>query len=30
MAAEFVAGTLQFRLISVDAQRSEQLRTGVA
>jgi hypothetical protein len=30
MAAEFVAGTSQFCLIPLDAQRSEQLRTGVA
>jgi hypothetical protein len=29
MAAELVAGTSQLRLISLDAQRFEQLRTGV-
>src|ERR1700751_2924102 len=30
MAAELVAGTSQFRLISIYAQRSEQFRTGIA
>ena len=30
MAAELVAGTSQFRFISIDAQRSEQLRPGIA
>src|SRR6516162_3655873 len=30
MAAELVAGTLQLRLMSINAQRSEQFRAGVA
>ncbi len=30
MAAELVAGTAQLRVISLYAQRSEQLRTGIA
>ena len=30
MATELVAGTLQFRFIPFDAQRSEQLCTGNA
>ena len=30
MAAELVAGTSQLRLISLYAQRSEQLRTSIA
>ena len=30
MATELVAGTAQLRLISLDTQRSEQLRTSVA
>src|SRR5271166_1371826 len=30
MAAELVAGALQLRLMPIDAQRSEQLRTGIA
>ena len=29
MTAEFVAGVSQFLLMSFDAQRSEQLRTGI-
>ena len=30
MATELVAGTSQLRFIPFDAQRSEQLRTGIA
>ena len=30
MATELVAGTSQLRLIPLNAQRSEQLRTGIA
>jgi hypothetical protein len=30
MATELVAGTSQLCLISIDAQRPEQLRTGIA
>jgi hypothetical protein len=30
MAADLVAGSSQLRLIAINAQRSEQLRTGIA
>ena len=30
MTAELIAGTSQLRLISLDAQRSEKLRAGIA
>ena len=30
MAAELVTGTVQFRLVSIYAQRSEQFRTRIA